>query len=745
MKPLSLTQLIVRAIEDGIESGALKRRPKQVYLCCHFSIADIWTLADREQVSLQLDFCRKTFVTFGDSITVKYYDRHRNEHSVEVILRDSFLMAPAGRQSLRAVGELLGIQKIEIGDWIERMDELLRDDPELFRKYAIGDAAIAARYMKKMTEFAGELLGKSEPPPTIGSCAIDLTFKIWKEQGIDRHQVLGTEEITVQRGRYKFKETVPLDVRSDFEEIASKAYAGGRNETYWFGISPVGQYNDWDLCAAYASALAAIGMPRWDELQASNRLEDFTYDVVGFACVDFEFPSDTRFPCFAVRVKEGLIFPLRGQQCYTTAQEIDLARRMGARITVRRGCVMPMDFSSFPFARVTQVATELRRKFQKRDGEGSVMDLLLKTIANSVYGKTAQAIRPKRLFSTRVREMEDMKASKLTNPFIAATVTGIVRAVLGEILWMVPPDINVISATTDGVLSSLPKNLVEKVCSGPACSRFSEARVRIGEDRRVLEMKHRARQVLCWRTRAQASLVYDDPKELILAKGGIQLPRDLSLPEQNDIIVKKFIGRYHGEVSKKEEFVKIRKLIEGADFVKVESSVAHAMDYDWKRTAVDPHEREIEGLPHLCFSTNPLRDAEQFTRLRTAWKDFYHRFKQPLKRMSDLVDFLEFAAVRESGKMQLPKTGAAVYIARKMFLTAHAQSRWGLQGSKSNAELASLLTDAGYFTSVRDVENAKRKGAALYEHCVEKTPSVANFVAWVQIHFRSFDASRLLA
>ncbi len=744
MKPLKLSELIINAVEMGIATGALSRRPSKIFLCCHFSIADIWTLRDRADVSLQLDYCRKTFVTFGDPIEIKYYDRYRNEHSVQVILRDSYLMAPTGKQNLKALGDLLQIPKIDIGDRITRMDELLRDDPEFFRKYAITDAIISARYMKRMAEFSRELFNQAEPPPTIGSCAINLTFKIWKDEEIDRHLVLGTEEILVGSGRHTHRETIPLDVRTDFEEIASKAFAGGRNETYWFGISPESDYIDWDLRGAYSTALAALGMPVWDELRHTSQLDDFTRDVIGFGCVDFEFPEDTRFPCFAVRVKSGLIFPLRGQACYTTAQEIDLARRMGARIRIRRGCVMPMDFACYPFARVTQTATKLRTEFQERDGRGSIMDLLVKTVMNSIYGKTAQAIKAKRLFSTRVRAMEDLKPSKLTNPYIAATVTGIIRAVLGEILWKIPTEVRVISATTDGFLSDLREDQVEGVCSGQACAMFSDARERIGEDRRVLEVKHRARQVMSWRTRGQATLLYDDPKELILAKAGIQLPH-VTLPEQNEFIVKKFFGRSYGDVSTKEEFTKIRRLIEGADFVKVETPIAYSMDFDWKRTATGPHEREIEGAPHLCFPTDPLKDEDQFTRLRTAWKRFYHRFKQPLKRTIDLRDFLEFAAIRESGKMHLPKSESALYVARKMFLVAYTHSQWGLKSETTNIELATLLTRGGFDTTVHEVENARRKETPLHEHCVEATPSVVRFVEWVEAQFPSFDASRLLA
>jgi hypothetical protein len=119
-------ELVIRIIETGIKSGALKQRPARLYLCAHFSRADICTLADFQSVVRDLDFCRNTLTTIGKPVTVSWSDDHHNAHEVEVYLRDSFLLTPEGRKSLEVVGELIGIPKVDIGGYDKkRMDILL--------------------------------------------------------------------------------------------------------------------------------------------------------------------------------------------------------------------------------------------------------------------------------------------------------------------------------------------------------------------------------------------------------------------------------------------------------------------------------------------------------------------------------------------------------------------------------------------------------------------------------------------
>ena len=536
-KRMTFEEVVKWAVEEGIRGRVLKRRPAKIYLCAHYSIADMSTLRERERTFRQIDYCKKTFVTIREPIRVRYHDENRNKHEIEVVLRDPWLMAPAGKRKLEVIGKYVELEKIDVHPYgKDEMGRLLRENQELFIKYAIADAQIAAVYTREMARFANEFFGSSEAPATIGGCAVKLALQSWKKEKIDRHTVLGTKRVKREKGRF---DIVPLPIRQDYENFAKNAFAGGRNETYCFGPSPERDFVDLDLAGAYVSALATLGLPQWDRLRSTCNLDDFQPDVIGFGFVRFKFPPSTRFPCMPVRTETSLIFPLQGE-CYATAPEILLARKLGAEIEVRRGCVMPMDFGCRPFVAISKEVALAREKFKAQSGTGSLMEQLVKTVGNCVFGKLAQAIRPKRVFSTRLMDMEEMKESPLTNPYLAAYVTGFIRSVLGEVLAAVPKECLVISATTDGFLSDVPESFINQLTAGPLCRMYAAARALVAADQQVLEPKHRARQVMSWRTRGLATLDHDPEEELMLARAGIRTPQG-SLEEQNEFIVTKFV------------------------------------------------------------------------------------------------------------------------------------------------------------------------------------------------------------
>ena len=111
----------------------------------------------------------------------------------------------------------------------------------------------------------------------------------------------------------------------------------------------------------------------------------------------------------------------------------------------------------------------------------SPMELLFKECGNSGYGKIAQGIarykttsgnHSKKTFDSRTGENAELEESQISNPVFAAMITGLLRAVVSEILANLPQSIAVLSVTTDGWLSDASEREVISATKGPICSLF---------------------------------------------------------------------------------------------------------------------------------------------------------------------------------------------------------------------------------------------------------------------------------
>ncbi len=106
------------------------------------------------------------------------------------------------------------------------------------------------------------------------------------------------------------------------EAFLTDCYAGGRNESFFIGPSPVNVWRDYDLAGAYSTALVEMPLIDFENPRASLDVEDCLGHVAGYALIEFAHPDDTRFPVFAVsRGGGGTIFLLQGA-AYATAAEI---------------------------------------------------------------------------------------------------------------------------------------------------------------------------------------------------------------------------------------------------------------------------------------------------------------------------------------------------------------------------------------------------------------------------------------
>jgi hypothetical protein len=155
--------------------------------------------------------------------------------------------------------------------------------------------------------------------------------------------------------------------------------------------------------------------------------------------------------------------------------------------------------------------------------------------------------------------------------------------------------------------------------------------------------------------------------------------------------------------------------------------------------------RDIEGVAHVAFDTQPWSTIEDYEACRAKWEGYRGRDGAVLKTTEDFQRFEEYRAVQKTLGLKVSKADGAVGTARRMFLRALTRKAWGLEhNSMMYTMVADWLTAAGYPTSKEDLENAKRAASRLIPHAVPQTAAVQRFVTVVLERFPLFQTNLLL-
>lgn len=713
---MKLADFVLWALATGKRQGVVKKKlPYRVFLVGHFTRADFCMFEDFDQISRYLGIIRNTFVTqanWRDYIKLTYKDTKNRDpkklFEVHVHVRDTMLLTPTAEKSLKAIGQMLqeskasndtsDYRKLDLKEYKRTGVENVYSDMrwvrdhhwEPFKKYALQDCFIVVKYLEKIIQRYAELTGENKLPVTLTSIGVDLLLKQWAEAGLNKHAVLGQEEIEetvyiealnqVQRR----KRLVPQQ-RLYFEEaFVTECYHGGRNEQFWFGPGSIGEWNDWDLSSCYPTAMSIIGLPNWDAMHRSENLKDFIDpSSLAYAWIEFEFPDTVRYPVLPVRTDNGIVFPLQGRSL-CSAPEISVAHKLGAKLKILHGLVVPTNAQVKVFGEFVRECVKQRGRYPKK----TLDNLFWKELCNATYGKTAQGLKEKRVFDLRSKKSVTLPVSKITNPFYAAFITSFARGVLGEIMNAIPAERCVFSCTTDGFLSDATDSEIETAQQGSLASLFRSSSAYVKGKGTVLEIKHRIKQPLGWKTRGQATLIPGDPPQnkdkdpspVLLAKSSIKLPHERSLREEengeqliNDEIVRLFLGRHRDTVipyrpnSSASEMTKT-----GADLIEKQTEKWVNMEYDWKRLPFGIKEVQMVGWlredlrdyqdpqwhTHICFSTKPLKDVEQFRRLRAIWEGYISKRPECLKTRNDLARYAAYV----NSQMPLIETNKNRYL-----------------------------------------------------------------------------------
>jgi len=774
-KRLAFDKFIVAAIEDAVSKGKLKKYPEHITMCAHMLRADLFTFKDAfKNIKTKVSGIRGTVASlegeYGldleaelgkriDKEPLKVWDYKRNDHIINITFYDTMLLAPAGK-GLADVGELVGTPKINIQHpySIERMSEFRKGDKASFEEYAINDTIIAYLHFLLMIDFCSEN-GIKKVPFTLGGLAVKAFKNNYKKDDknsnykADFGYIKTKKEIWVEpiNGKSSYR-TISKDVldesRSTGEQFFTNAYSGGHNSNFHTGPTVEGEYYDFDLQSCYTAILNSLRTLDYDAMFMTRVPEDFNEDVCGAARVEFDFPDTVSYPCMPVRASNNcLSFPRKGTS-YATAPEIAVALSLKANLTIIQGFIVPfkVDADGKPSKRIfSSFMTLVREKRDKYKKLGDVFnEKMWKELGNSVYGKLAQGLRAKTAFDVQVGYSKQTPASDLTNPYFASMVTGTARAVLAELLNVIPKDKTIISVTTDGFLTNTPLDDIN--LDGVMCNRFRELfHIMDAEKGEILVLKHKANQLIGMKTQGQLTVVKSDGYEPVIAKAGVQVPKEEL--DQHKYMLDLYLNRYPEQKHKMKYLTSSRKMfLNDKDMVSEEVNKRLNLEPDYKRNLVNPRMIKLaDGREHIALDSEPFNTVEDmiFTRLRfDQW-----RKKNCLKTLDDWKNWTEVLAMYKASKLKgikLQKGEKADGLMCRLFLRGYQKNAWGLDSSLMTAKaLAEWLTDSGYPTKDTAVRTAKR--AELIEHAVPRNELSLALLNILQMKFPSFDSQKIFA
>ena len=580
-------------------------------------------------------------------------------YPVSLSIADTMCHAPAGKKKLKDLGEVIGVEKVDIDDSRkEHMRDLLLDDPVLYMEYASTDSVVTVLYASAMYGYNNSL------PVTVTSA----TAGVMKETMMNYLECGSTEEFNrvyrglekVNHGMFKFQdrpgfvEATSLDPISNevntIQYYASQSYHGGYNICTEVGYFPFETY-DYDLQNAYPTAMCLVPDIDWENpirsevIRRDLSLADFTgigginpiTPFVGY--VRFEFPDNVKYPCIPVYVDGIPQYPLTSEGMdgvYVAGPFVWLALKLGAHVFCDRGYFLSVryvkDYSqeSRSLAMAVQQLV-LDRNHAKHDkGKGSLEELILKTMVNSGYGKTSQNVVQKTSWTALKDLMEDLGCSAITNPVSAMMITSIVQVELiaaqnqiQELGYMS------CSVTTDGFISNCPEDVLKSL-DLYGLRRFMETSRTFltGGDPNLWEAKHHQDDLINFTTRGNVSLHCKDRDgyDGVCAHNSAKSGFESDSYEDRLWLMTQVLSRT-GPISCTDEvWTSFKDLVQGKPFL-VKTETRHIrMDFDMKRKPIrnsfTTDKVVVDGVEYEIahFDTEPFRNIEEFRLYRSKKK-----------------------------------------------------------------------------------------------------------------------------
>jgi hypothetical protein len=160
----------------------------------------------------------------------------------------------------------------------------------------------------------------------------------------------------------------------EVEKFVRKAYYGGRTEIFKMKCDK--KLNLYDVNSLYPSVMAKYPMP----VGTPKRVTDFVEGAVGFYHCRVYVP-EMYLPPLPYNMNGKLIFPCGRFEGYYSSIEIELAKSLGCKVTVKDGYVFPSDYI---FKKYVDTFYEL-----KKNGD-EVTKAIAKLMLVALYGKFGQ-------------------------------------------------------------------------------------------------------------------------------------------------------------------------------------------------------------------------------------------------------------------------------------------------------------------------------------------------------------------
>ncbi|UQV53640.1 hypothetical protein [Corynebacterium pseudodiphtheriticum] len=547
--------------------NVFKKNSVKIVLAGHYLNADLTSF--RRETKKHKDLLRHVISAGGGLVSLQpirvVHDCGRGNgrrlfpFSVEI--RDTMAQVSPDHKSLAAMGEVVGVRKLDVGDSISEMDKLMNDDLSLFLEYGINDSRIVVEYLSMV--WGSNIV----PPVTISSGGAraaragvmaywglnpndseDVALFRIRFQGLIQKTEARAEESDDGLSYYATRDLAPVD--GDANQVLSACaagYHGGWNACLNVGYHP-GETFDHDLQSAYPTAMASVMDVNFsvgciaevvkDRDLTLDDFEEFGFVTPFIGYVSWEFPEDVE-PCLPVREGDSILFPrtsvgaggeqgddvgsfegFHGAWCF--GPEVFLALKLGARVTCQIGYVLDvMRVDGVPSLSLRHAMRQMvidRATAKREFGKKSLEELTIKVATNSIYGKTAQDVAEQHGWNSWNQKMDSVGGSAITSPYHAGMTTSLVRASL----LASANEVEILSATTDGVISREP--LLEHLELYGIADVLRDSREALTGDSTVWEVKHQQTDLLNFSTRANASL---EPGG-VLAKGGLKTPKQLS-------------------------------------------------------------------------------------------------------------------------------------------------------------------------------------------------------------------------